>query len=154
MNGRCKKHALMRTSLPCCAFWARRRGFTLMELLVVVAIIGLLIGLLMPAMSAARQQARRTRAKAEARQLVVAFNHYMNDNPGAALSGEISMDAGNAALIRGKYMEIAPGAFLDPWKQMYQVRFGDSSGGDSLTRTYQTRAFLYNYNRDNLGDEP
>ena len=37
----------------------KRRGFTLVELLVVIAIIGILIGLLLPAVQAAREAARK-----------------------------------------------------------------------------------------------
>jgi prepilin-type N-terminal cleavage/methylation domain-containing protein len=59
---------------------ARHGGFTLVELLIVVAIVALLISMLLPALRHARTGARIVRAHAELRQVDIALQMYADTN--------------------------------------------------------------------------
>lgn len=79
--------------MPCCKRRSstRRRprvpvsgapgAFTLVELLVLTAVVVLLLGLLIPAISASREHARAIECSTRVQQLGIALNLYMNDFP-------------------------------------------------------------------------
>ncbi len=74
-----------------------RRAFTLMELLIVVAVIALLVGLVAVTLRGVRGAASRTNSLSALRQMVMGYTLYSHDNNGRLLPGYIDttlMDPG------------------------------------------------------------
>jgi len=67
----------------------RLYGFTLVELLAVIAIIGILVGLLLPAVQAARESARRSSCSNNMKQIALGLQNH-HDAKGYFPSGQVS----------------------------------------------------------------
>src|ERR1700753_1888563 len=65
--------------------WENRRGFTLVELLVVIGIIATLISILLPTLSKARASANQAACSSNLRQLVVGMLMYCGESQGRTM---------------------------------------------------------------------
>src|SRR5262245_16393385 len=79
----------------------RKRGFTLVELLVAITIVGVLAGLLLPAIQAAREAARRAQCSNNLKQIGIALQSYH--------SAHRSCPAGYVSAVDGAGTETGPG---------------------------------------------
>ncbi len=68
------------------------RGFTLIELMVVIAIIALLVTLVAVSLTTVRSGARRTVSLSALKQIMAAYRSYSDDNRGQLLPGYIGAD--------------------------------------------------------------
>jgi type II secretion system protein G len=128
----------IKNSLP-----AGRQGFSLVELLVVISIIGILSTLVVANLNSARERARDAQRKSDLRNIQTALRLYYNDvgRYPAASSGRISGCGGacewDAAWVNNgvTYMNVLPGDPLST--QDYNYTYVD-------TENYTLRACLEN----------
>jgi len=97
-----------------------RGGFTLVELLVVVAIIALLVSILMPSLSKAKELACQAVCRAKNKSMVVALNTYTSYNEGHYpfcandLNGDGQYESGEGSSWTAKLNDVSDNLFMCP----------------------------------------
>ena len=149
-----------------------KKGFTLIELMVVVAMIMILIGALSVSVAQARTRARIAKATQETRELTNAILAYEQYAPNHSLEsvatgggwtecneGSIKMVLGGMQGDNGEQIPVlfnaslTGGRMLDPWGRPYELMIEKTStlsgGGDSEQRTtrFVTAPYLPNFFR-------
>jgi prepilin-type N-terminal cleavage/methylation domain-containing protein len=113
-------------------------GFTLVEMLAVVAIVLLLVGLLLPVVHQARKQAKIVKAARQVNELQQAWSAYHLAYRSLP-AGIVEMNQEALDILRGaghalnprriQYLDTKPGtaAYKDPWGATLQVRLDEDA---------------------------
>ena len=120
-----RSHRAERATKRCAHAGAVRRGFTLLEMLVVLVIIGLLVGLVGPRLFSKVDQSKVTTAQTQVKLLRGAveslrldIGRYPSADEGLTLLSRVPSEAAVASRWRGPYLDdVLP---LDPWGAPYQ----------------------------------
>jgi general secretion pathway protein G len=113
------------------------RGFTLIELMVVIVILGILAGLIMPRIMGAPEKAKRQKARIQIEALETALKMYKLDNGTypSSLQGLTEQPEGAKNWRKGGYLEKGK-VPKDPWGNDFAYQMPGTHGGDYDISSY------------------
>jgi len=133
-----RRPAASSTDQPSCHMLSGERGFTFIEIMVVVAILAILAALVVPRIMGRTDDAKRTAAKVQIRNIEGALQLYKLDNGVYPTS-----EQGLRALIEKPSVGVIPkkwkvGGYLpklpeDPWGNMYKYMSPSPKGEYEIT---------------------
>ena len=86
----------------------KKRGFTMVELIIVVAVIAILASIIIPKMSGARDKAKLAGCKTNMKHISIAFELYANDNQGCYQPSDYATLDSSHSLVAGNYLKRTP----------------------------------------------
>jgi len=110
-------------------------GFTLVELLAVIAIIGTLVGLLLPAVQVARETARNSACSNQIKQFALALHAHADATRVLPAGNRI---IGNAAWTKSAYVQLLP--FIEEPK-LYGDMITTNNSESAVVNTWQRPMF-------------